>query len=257
MANTQLFATSQHLLPPSDSINEAGGSAYVLPPEMQLAQFLMTGTLNGTFYADAQAQLDAILSLAEELDAEFLAKAAIYARARGHMKDPPALFRCVDKAGLIAAAILRRNPLAAIVAFNTGARELELNPRDSVVTNSGKIAGLVGGGTAISSAFALLNGKAAQGDTVILVSDNQSWADTRDGATETMRQWEAFRQRNRSARLVCIDLQPYRTVQTAPREDVLHVGGFSDAVFDLLASYSAGQMGSDFWIREIEEVKLD
>lgn len=175
----------------------------------------------------------------------------------GNRQGSTSVVRCVDVAGLIAAAVLRRNPLSGIVVFNNGAKELELNPRDSLMTNTGRIAELVGGGTAISTAFALLNGKAAQGDTVILVSDNQSWADTSDGATATMREWETFRQRNRTARLVCIDLQPYGTVQAAPREDVLHVGGFSDAVFDLLTSFSAGQMGSDFWVREIEEVKLD
>lgn len=515
MANTQLFESSRgQMLPRADAINEAGGTAYLLPAKARLAKYLMTGTLNGTFYADAKAQLVAILELAEEVDAKFLAKAAIYARKRGYMKDAPALIaailtrkdtrlarsvfeqvidngkmlrnfvqimrsgqvgrkslgtapkklvqrwleqaddrrllnvsvgnqpsladilkmvhprpfneqreafygwligktveenklpdivrafeafkrgegdmpdvefrlltglpltteqwarialkapwqmtrmnlntfarhgifggeldevvanrlrdpeairrarvypyqllvahsnvasdvptvvklalqdaletslanvpelpgrtwvlvdvsgsmgspitghrngassvvRCVDVAGLIAAAILRRNPLSGLIAFDTEAKELELNPRDSLVTNTSKIATLVGGGTAISKAFTMLNDKAVQGDTVVLVSDNQSWADTRDGATETMRQWEAFRQRNRAARLVCIDLQPYRTVQAALREDVLHVGGFSDAVFDLLASFSAGQMGSDFWIEEIEEVKLD
>lgn len=63
--------------------------------------------------------------------------------------------------------------------------------------------------------------------------------------------------RNRLARLACIDLQPYGSVQAKPRDDILHVGGFSDAVFDLLASFTSGQMGSGQWVREIEEVKLD
>lgn len=92
MANTQLFASSRgQLLPQADAINEAGGSAYLLPARARLAQYLMTGTLNGTFYADAKAQLDAILELSEEVDPAFLAKAAIYARKRGYMKDAPAL----------------------------------------------------------------------------------------------------------------------------------------------------------------------
>lgn len=515
MANTQLFAATRgRLLPLADAINEAGGTAYLLPPRERLAQYLMTGTLNGTFYADAQAQLNAILSLANEVDTEFLAKAAIFARARGHMKDAPALIaavltrkdpklakavftcvvdngrmlrnfvqilrsgqtgrkslgtapkrlvqkwlesagdrqllnasvgqqpsladvvkmvhprpqddarqafygwligkpqdeaklpaivrdferfkrgegdmpdvdfrllaglplsveqwqqiaskapwqmtrmnlntfarhgvfdgeldsviadrlrdpeairraraypyqllvahanaaqevptiirealqdaleaslanvlelegrtwvlvdvsgsmsspvtghrhgststvRCVDVAGLIAAAVLRKNPLAGVIAFNTEAQSLELNPRDSLVTSTEKIAGLVGGGTAVSSALALLNRTASACDTVVLVSDNQSWVDTASGATAAMREWEVLRQRNRTARLACIDLQPYGTVQVAPRDDVLHVGGFSDAVFDLLASFASGQMGSGQWMREIEEVKLD
>lgn len=515
MVNTQLFSTRRgRLLPTADAINEAGGSAYRLPARARLAQYLMTGALNGTFYADAADQLNALLEAAEEVEPEFLARAAIHARRKGYMKDAPALiaalltrkdarlarivfervvdngrmlrnfvqimrsgqtgrkslgtgpkklvqrwleraddlrllnasvgnqssladilkmvhprpadagrealygwligksveesrlppvvqafeafkrgegempnvdFRlltglpldsaqwkaialqapwqmtrmnlntfarhgvfdgetdavvaarlrdaeairraraypyqllaailhtarevpaavklalqdaldislanvpelagrvwvlvdvsgsmtspvtgrrgsatsavsCVQAAGLIAAAVLRKNPAAGVVAFDTEARALDLNPRDSVATNTGRIADCVGGGTAVSSAFAWLNAQGAPGDTVILVSDSESWADTGDGATATMRKWETFRRRNPAARLACIDLQPYGSVQAAPREDVLHVGGFSDAVFDLLASFSAGQMGSDLWVNEIEEVKLE
>ena len=164
--------------------------------------------------------------------------------------------RCIDVAGLIAAALARRNQSAGVVAFNTEAHQVELNPRDSVVSNTGKMATLLGGGTAISSALELLNREHAAGDTLILVSDNQSWGDTTHGATATMKAWETFRGRNPQARLACIDLQPYGTVQVAPRSNVLHVGGFSDAVFDLLASFAAGQMESGFWEKEIEAISL-
>jgi 60 kDa SS-A/Ro ribonucleoprotein len=533
MANTQLFASQrgQHL-PLTDATNEAGGAAYVLPPKARLMQYLMTGTLNGTFYATAEDQLDALLQLAEEVDAEFLARAAIYARQRGHMKDAPALIaavltrkspalakivfgrvvdngrmlrnfvqilrsgktgrkslgtapkrliqqwleeasdlqllnasvgqqpsladiikmvhpapkdatrecfygwligkavdiaklpkivqeleqfkrgegplpavdfrlltglplstaqwidiarhapwqmtrmnlntfvrhgvfapgsdgrrgevqtavldaplpdmagvvatrlrdadlvrharaypyqllvayanaqdavpmvikealqdaldaslenvpelagrtwvmvdvsgsmqspitgtrsgasskvKCVEVAALIAAALLRKNRDAGVIVFNTAARHVVLNPRDSVVSNTQKLAGMLGGGTAISSGFDLLNQENASGVTVIVVSDNQSWVDTGKGATATMKAWEQFRQRNSQARMACIDLQPYATVQAAPRADILHVGGFSDAVFDLLANFAAGQMGSGFWESEVERITL-
>jgi 60 kDa SS-A/Ro ribonucleoprotein len=514
MANTQLFSSRRgQLLPVADTENEAGGSAYRLSPKARLVQYLMTGTLNGTFYASAEAQMSEILRLAEIVDAEFLAKAAIYARRRGHMKDAPALIaailtkkspllaktvfaqvidnarmlrnyvqilrsgqigrkslgtspkrlvqrwleqasdgqllnasvgqqpsladiikmvhprpqdetrevfygwligntvdekklpelvqayqrfkrgegdqpavdfrllaglplsdeqwteiartapwqmtrmnlntfarhgvfgeneeiaetiaarlrnpdavqraraypyqllvayanvadgvpavvkeaiqdaldvslsnvpelagkvwvlvdvsgsmsspitgnrkgsssavRCIDVAGLIAAAVLRKNPLAGVIAFNTKAWSVTLNPRDSVVSNTAKIAGFLNGGTSIACAFNLLNEQLAVGDMVILISDNQSWVETQRSPTATMTSWEAFRVRNKAARLACIDLQPYGSVQAAPREDILHVGGFSDAVFDLLASFAAGQMGSDYWEKEIEAI---
>ncbi len=143
-----------------------------------------------------------------------------------------------------------------MIVFNTVASHVVLNPRDSVVGNTQKLSAMLGGGTAISSGFELLNLEGATGDTVIVVSDNQSWADTSEGATATMRAWELFRQRNPKARMVCIDLQPYATVQAAPRADILYVGGFSDAVFDVLASFSAGQMGSGFWESEVEQITL-
>ncbi len=70
---------------------------------------------------------------------------------------------------------------------------------------------------------AFLNQRRAKGDLVIYVSDNESWVDAphygRFGgsATETMKEWARFRQRNPEARMVCIDIQPYGTVQAKER----------------------------------------
>lgn len=164
--------------------------------------------------------------------------------------------RCVDVAALIASALLCKNREAGVIAFNTTASHVKLNPRDSVVSNTQKLSSKLGGGTAICSGLDLLNQENATGDTVIVVSDNQSWADTRKGATATMHAWELFHRRNPNSRMVCIDLQPYASVQTTPRADILHVGGFSDAVFDLLSSFAAGQMGSGFWESEVEQITL-
>lgn len=50
-----------------------------------------TGTFNGSYYASGEAQADKVLALAVEAEAEFLAKAAIYAFEKGHMKDMPAM----------------------------------------------------------------------------------------------------------------------------------------------------------------------
>ena len=71
--------------------NEAGGPAYALPPRHALAQYAVTGCLNATFYAGAEAQLNRILALAGQVDPAFVAKTAVYCRTRGYMKDTPAL----------------------------------------------------------------------------------------------------------------------------------------------------------------------
>ena len=42
------------------------------------------------------------------------------------------------------------------------------------------------------------------------------------------------------ARLVCIDIQPHATTQAAERADILNVGGFSDAVFEMIANFAEG-----------------
>ena len=96
MANENLFASFLgKLLPAADAVNEAGGSAYAFGPEHALAQYAATGCLHGTFYASARTQLDVVLKLAFDVDVDFLAKTAIYARQRGHMKDMPALLCAV------------------------------------------------------------------------------------------------------------------------------------------------------------------
>ncbi len=78
MANKSLFNTITGMFTPrTDTVNEAGGTAYKLSPKQALAQYAATGCFNHTFYADAGEQLEKVLSLANEVDAEFVAKTAV------------------------------------------------------------------------------------------------------------------------------------------------------------------------------------
>ena len=96
MANKTIFQTFKGMFTPrAETINEAGGTAYKLSPKQALAQYAATGCFNHTFYADADEQLDAVLNLANELDGEFVAKTAVFAREKGFMKDMPALLLAV------------------------------------------------------------------------------------------------------------------------------------------------------------------
>ena len=176
----------------------------------------------------------------------------------GYRKGATSKMRCVDVAALLAACIKRVNPQTQILPFAESVKRLRLNARDSVMTQAQQMAALLGGGTKVSAPLAELNAKRAQLDLVVIVSDNQSWADTRgNGGTETMRQWAQIKQRCPTARLVCIDLQPYATSQTVESADVMHVGGFSDAVFDLLAQGSAGGGAKAArWVERIEAIAL-
>ena len=89
--NPNLFNTRNARLPAADTRNEAGGKAYRLPAKHALAQYAVTGCLNGTFYADATQQLETVLRLCGEVPVGFIAQTAVYCRERGHMKDMPAL----------------------------------------------------------------------------------------------------------------------------------------------------------------------
>lgn len=177
----------------------------------------------------------------------------------GYRKGSTSTVRCIDVAGLVASAILRKNPLAEILPFENSVVNIALNPRDSVMTNAQKLASIGGGGTNCSAPLAQLNKAKAQGDLVIYVSDNESWVDTNrtwNSGTETMKQWNNFQSRNKDAKLVCIDIQPNATTQAQERADILNVGGFSDQVFTLISEFAGGIMNADHWVGVIEKVEV-
>jgi 60 kDa SS-A/Ro ribonucleoprotein len=92
MANKKLFESIVgKLIPQADALNEEMAPAYAFTPEHALAQYAATGCFNRTFYASADEQLATVIELCRKLDAEFVARVAIYARERGRMKDMPAL----------------------------------------------------------------------------------------------------------------------------------------------------------------------
>jgi 60 kDa SS-A/Ro ribonucleoprotein len=175
----------------------------------------------------------------------------------GHRAGATTSVSCVDVAALVAAAVLRKNPHAEVLPFECDVVNVNLNSRDSVMTNAAKLASIGGSGTNCSAPLALLNRRGAKGDLVIFISDNESWVDAReDRGTEMMKEWNAFKQRNPEARLVCIDVQPYHTVQAIEREDILNVGGFSDQVFDVVSEFARGRLNADHWIGVIDSVTL-
>ncbi len=176
----------------------------------------------------------------------------------GHRGSATSTVRCIDVAALMAAAVLRKNRTARVLPFEQGVVKLQLNARDSVMTNAKALASIGGGGTNCSAPLALLNQERAMVDVVILVSDNESWVDARrHGATQTMREWETLKNRCPRAKLVCIDIQPYATTQAAERRDIMNVGGFSDAVFEMVAQFVDGETSAEHWVGEIEKVSLE
>jgi 60 kDa SS-A/Ro ribonucleoprotein len=180
----------------------------------------------------------------------------------GARKGSTTVVRCIDVAALVAAAILRNNPQAEVIPFESDIVKINLNPRDSVMTNAQRLAAMPGGGTNCSAPLRYLNARKAVGDLVVYISDNESWLDSpRYGghggcATATMSQWEQFKRRSPQAKMVCIDIQPYGNTQAKEREDIVNVGGFSDLVFNLIAEVAAGKNDEDHWIRSVAAIRL-
>ena len=93
--------------------------------------------------------------------------------------------------------------------------------------------------------------------------ENESWVGAgRYGSTGVMTQWQAFVKNQlrlggheiAPPKLVCIDIQPYGSTQAPERSDILNVGGFSDAVFNVVASYLSGDAGR--FVAEVESIEL-
>ncbi|TVS21163.1 MAG: TROVE domain-containing protein [Planctomycetaceae bacterium] len=170
--------------------------------------------------------------------------------------------RCVDVAALFAAAILRRNPDSVVVPFDTAAYEARLDPQDTILSLSERLAKYGGGGTDCSLPLVQANGKYAKRRFAgcVLVSDNESWVGAgRYGSTGVMTEWQklvANQQRLgvSSPKLVCIDIQPYGSTQAPERDDILNIGGFSDAVFQVVASYLADDAAR--FVAEVESIEL-
>ena len=146
-----------------------------------------------------------------------------------------------------AAAILRRNPDSVVVPFDTRAYDARIDPCDSILSLSARLAKYGGGGTDCSIPLHVANTKYRDRSFAgtVLVSDNESWLGTgRYGSTGVMNEWQQFVKNQlrlggqpiAPPKLVCIDIQPYGTTQAPDRNDILNIGGFSDAVFNVVAS---------------------
>jgi 60 kDa SS-A/Ro ribonucleoprotein len=97
----------------------------------------------------------------------------------------------------------------------------------------------------------------------VLVSDNEGWVGSgRHGSTGVMTEWQEFVKNQRRLgghdivppKLVCIDIQPYGSTQAPERADILNVGGFSDAVFNVVSSFLSDD-GNRF-VSEVEAIEL-
>ena len=182
---------------------------------------------------------------------------------RGH--GATSKMRCVDVAALFAAAVLRRNPDSVIVPFDDRTHEARFDAADAILSIAQRLATYGGGGTNCALPLQYANERLKQRKFAgcVMVSDNQSWiGEGRYGSTGVMTAWQAFVKNQvrlhgsgfDGPKLVNIDLQPYGSVQAPDRSDILNVGGFSDAVFTVVASYLEGQ--PERFVAEVEAMDL-
>lgn len=190
----------------------------------------------------------------------------------GNRKGSTTNVRCVDAAALVAAALMRANPMTEVLPFDDHVHKNNLNPKDSILTNATALAKFGGGGTSCNLPLEQLNKQKAKGDLVIYISDNMSWMEyyqkgyphgyytnpsyVQPLSSPMAKAWQEFKRRNPKAKLVLIDIQPYGTTQVQDDPSVLNIGGFSDHVFELLSLFVKGELTSDHWVGEINKITL-
>jgi len=168
-------------------------------------------------------------------------------------------------AALMASAILRQNPNAMVLPFDTQVYRHDLNPRDSVMTNAAKLARYGGGGTECRLPLNLINHVGIRTDGIIFLSDCESWVETyeqqgglyrvaRHGTGVAM-EWAQIKARNPKCKMVCVNINPNDKAQTPTDPDVLRIGGFNDSVFTVASAFFAGSDGQAC-VRAIEEVDI-
>jgi 60 kDa SS-A/Ro ribonucleoprotein len=183
---------------------------------------------------------------------------SMHAPVTGYRTGSTSTTTCLDAAAVLAAAVLRRNPDAVVMPFHTKVSRIKLAANESIAGTASRLRELPSGGTDCSVVLKELNRKRERADTVIFFSDNESWIDANrhGGCTGMLKEWRRFKVRNPGAQLVCIDIQPYTTVQAPVADDVTHVGGFSDQVFEVLRSITAGDRSPDVFVDRIRMVAI-
>lgn len=166
---------------------------------------------------------------------------SMHSPVTGYSNTHTTVTTCVDVATLMAACLARTNPECKMIAWASSCGEVKINPKDSIVTNSRLLGSInVGGGTNAELGLGLLNKQNWKGNAVVYISDNESWMGRQSLRTGMAQEWQKFKNRNKKAKLVCIDIQPTPNTQVPDNKDVLNIGGFSDSVFDLVHQFVTG-----------------
>lgn len=165
----------------------------------------------------------------------------------------PSKITCVETAALIGCAILRKNPTARLVPFDTVVHQAK-GLGGSLLEAASTLAGYGGGGTDCMIPLQVALGM-PKVDAVVIVSDNESWFGSRlfGRGSATMSTFRHLQAKSPGCRLVCIDIQPNMTTQVATEPGILNVGGFSDAVFDVMRQFLVNRRS---WVEVIQAVDI-
>lgn len=164
--------------------------------------------------------------------------------------------RCVDVAAMIAVTLNRIQNGTTIMPFDQKVHDFSIAPSAPILETADRLAQFGGGGTACSKPIEAIIRRRIPADLVIVVSDNESWCDAQGRGTALLETWDLLKRTRPNAKLACIDLTPHGTVQAMDRRDILNIGGFTDAVFDIVRDFAEEKLDAPHFCDVIERTEL-
>jgi 60 kDa SS-A/Ro ribonucleoprotein len=222
--------------------------------------------IQDAFHFALDASIDAVVSIPEQrvvvcVDVSYSMDSPVAGIRKGATSSASVL----DVAAVFAAGVVKKNPLTSLVFFNEDIVNCPpISSRDTALTIVESMPAAECG-TDISCAFRHIEDK-MKPDSIILLSDNESWVESVDCGVEATAALESFRRIQKKSgcktKLVCWNLQASGTTQ-AIGDDILQVAGYSDDIWNVVGDFLNGVKsvscevnGPANWLEAIENVQI-
>lgn len=143
----------------------------------------------------------------------------------------------IKKASIFAATLLKANPRAEVILYDTAVKQLAMSSRTPVIDLAKKIEdNAMGGGTQTSLVFEFAHKSGKKYSRIIILSDNESWNEHSVQAV-----YKEYTKRSGNDPFVyAIDIQGYGTKDVTGNK-VFHLTGWSDRLLDFVGQAEKGE----------------
>lgn len=180
-------------------------------------------------FSDAISEaMDIAVNNTPELSGDIL----IAVDSSGSMNGEP-----MKKASIFGATLLKANPRAELILYDTNIKQLSLSGRTPVIDLAKKIEEqAMGGGTQTSLVFQYALQSAKKYSRIIIISDNESWNEFSVQTTYN----EYVKQSGNNPFVYAVDIQGYGTKDVTGNK-VFHLAGWSDRLLDFIGQIEKGE----------------
>jgi hypothetical protein len=159
----------------------------------------------------------------------------------GSMRGDP-----IRKAAIFGATLTQANPDTDLILYDTRVKEEVVGSRLPVIDLAKKIENdAMGGGTETSLVFKYAIEKKKVYDRIIIISDNESWAEGWGYGTKSIQGWYGQYKKISDPFVYAIDIQGYGTKDIAGGK-VFHLCGWSDRLLDYIGKMEEGDALVDY-----------